>query len=291
MDIIRQPIRPAVFGASSGAGIAGRPRFIRGGSYLDSVLSSVCCDVDATIPASYNGSGSTISNLASSPADGAAQSDYDFVDSTFSFGGSGVDSYWETDGTQTADIRSLIDCITLDNARRTDINSPFWFALAGKTTNPLSSLNQYWYGSALRSNPWPAVGLHMVTAGTAKFKTSDDGAHNVGTTGGISVSSDFLVIYSTEVINPTHTHHGWVNERARVTRTNNINIQTAKTTDGAPDAIFSLGSASYAAGSHDYFIPAGSRIYHFSCGNEILDDTAAGLLIDHLEARHARTYT
>lgn len=46
--------------------------------YLDGVLDSVCCDLDATVAASYPGTGQTWANLIAAPADGSAQTAYDF---------------------------------------------------------------------------------------------------------------------------------------------------------------------------------------------------------------------
>ena len=45
---------------------------------LSDVVDSAVFDIDATQSASYGGTGTTWSNLVASPADGAAQSAYDF---------------------------------------------------------------------------------------------------------------------------------------------------------------------------------------------------------------------
>jgi hypothetical protein len=60
-----------------------RPESVGGGgarSYnaLGSLVSSCVFDLDATIAASYSGSGQTWSNLETTPADSEAQTAYDF---------------------------------------------------------------------------------------------------------------------------------------------------------------------------------------------------------------------
>jgi hypothetical protein len=107
-------------------------------SYLDGVLASTVFDLDATIAASYPGSGLTWANLAT-PADGAAKTAYDFflgdgvTATTYpAFSGSAGNSaaYWSFDGGDYFDLKSGANTAFLRDAHKTTGGSDFWIAMA-----------------------------------------------------------------------------------------------------------------------------------------------------------------
>lgn len=264
-----------------------RPRFVpaAGSPYLDGVLASTVFDLDATIAASYGGSGQTWANLIAAPADGSAQTAYDFYRGATSaantddpaFNGSAGDpaAYWSTDG------------------------GDFW-RLAGAKPDFLDALHKTTGGTSW----WLAVAMRWATSGNGIFGTgnassalgmnlrsSTDGSMNLrmrGDTATVTFASpaaaltnggDALIIHSFN--KDTNTMARWVNT---VTGTTGAFVPNTTVADASgAGEIFSRGDGSF-------LMSSGARLYSCAMGNGYLDNAGAAAIVAHLNARHGRTY-
>lgn len=263
-------------------------------SYLDGVMGSVVCDLDATVADSYNGSGLLWANLTPNPADGLLRARYDFhvgdgsTASTYpTFNGTpGTNgAYWSADGSDYFRLKTLTGSLPT-KWHRTSGGSSFWVATAFRTPPGIFTGTRCFWGNA-GSGTNRGVGatvlstdlLGLVSAnGTSAVVTS-----NIG--GPLTGSTDYLYVVS---VDPTQT-------------TNNVRIWLNTTTSSSYSMIF---GASSTASTDDFFIMAtrnsttnganamesGTYLYSFAMGNEFLDNTKAEALFSHLRARHNRAY-
>ena len=258
------------------------------GVFLDDVIDSVVCDLDATISASYSGSGQTWANLIASPADGANQIDYDAHlgaddssstdDPTFT-GSAGDDAaFFNVDGGDWFTFKTIANATTLIKAHRSD-TSGTWIAIAFRTSGIPVGFTDFW-GNSLGSDRGVG-GQYDSTGNNIRLRTFGDTAGVQAITNGTALSgdTDYLIILSWDGTSTSNNGVEWVNS-ATATTTESSTFNTSTTDE---TGIFNIGSSNN--GSRP--LPSGSRIYHFSCGNEFLDDTKAAAIRTHLQERHA----
>ncbi len=266
-----------------------RPLLQTGGSaYLDGVLASTVFDLDATIAASYSGTGVTWANLVAAPADGAAQTDYDFyrgdgaTGTTYpTFNGSGAAAYWSFDGGDFFKLKSGVNPAFLAGLHKTSGGSDWWIAFAHNSVDgtwggstffgTVSAFSAGHHGMMFRPTAGESFDIPVVTNGgsaTAALPVS------------LFATGNYLTIFSHS--HSTNTTTWWNNSSSgtHISHTfyANTNNATGTATIGArPD-----NSSPLPAGNH--------LLYSFAMGNEYLDDTKAAALITALQVRHGRSY-
>lgn len=256
---------------------------------LDSVLSSVCCDLDATIADSYGGSGQTWANLIASPADGAGQTDYDFFrgvdgssstdDPTFT-GTAGNDAaYWLHDG---GDFFQIVNGNTtlLQDAHKTTGALPLTIGWAFRTPGTLTNALAMGTASSGSDHGWK---FFLLGGGDDGRWYQRDGSVDAVTSMGsdplIVINTDYLLLVSFDYTAGIFKY--WLNSTTETTET-----LISNTTTTNAGQVFQLGAVSGVGHiDNDY------RTYGFYMFNEILDDTKAALIFSHLETRHNRNYT
>ncbi|QQG36910.1 MAG: hypothetical protein HYS17_03825 [Micavibrio aeruginosavorus] len=265
-----------------------RPRFVpaTASPYLDGVLASTVFDLDATIAASYGGSGQTWANLTAAPADGSAKTAYDFYLGATSSAASDDPAFNGTPG---------------DSAAYFSVDGGDFWRLAGAKPDFLDALHKTTGGT----NWWLAMTIRWATSGNGLFgtgnassapgmnlrTTSADGSMNLrmrGDTATVTFASpaglltnggDAVIIHSFN--KDTSIMARWVNTR---TGTTGAFVPNATSSDASgAGEIFSRGDG-------NFFMASGARLYSCAMGNEYLDDTKAAAIIAHLNARHNRTY-
>lgn len=260
---------------------------------LDSVISSVCCDLDATISASYGGSGQTWANLIASPADGAAQTDYDFFlgadgdvstdDPTFTGTAGSNTAYWAMDGGD--DWHSVVETNPplMNIMHRTSSGSNFWIAAAfrfadGGFQMVFSNMGPIFVNGVeiFVSETQSGNGVRVNIARSGTF------INNNFATGDLVDGTDYLLIVSGDTAS-TDDLRVWLNTTTAITDTD-MNTNTSSADASELGAIASRPDESFRPKN-------GTRYYHFSMGNEYLDDTKAALIFSHLETRHSKDYT
>ncbi len=258
-----------------------------GGSYLDGVVTSAVCELDATVSDSYSGSGQTWANLVASPADGSAQADYDFTlgandtastdDPTFTGTAGDSGAYWSVDSG---------DNFTLAGDNTAFINSlhkgsqAFWICVIWRNVD-LTWRNGPLVGTAI-DNFNPDDGLHLGTTSSERYVINQGGggvetSNTSPAYGGSDFGDDQLVIVSYD---GNGMLRWW---RQSATSQSSAFVMAASTQDA--EAKLRLHVDEWGRTSDM------SRLYHVSMGNEYLDDTKAAAIIAHLEARHGRDYT
>lgn len=261
-----------------------------GPAFLNAVLASTVMDLDATLSASYGGTGQAWSNLIAAPADGAAQTAYDFYrgasvtattdDPTFTGTAGSAAAYWAMDGGDYFRLVTGTNTTWLNNLHKTTGGSDFWYALAMRYNDGGGSATQRILSTGI--NGGTAIGIASTVNSSERinhlqYGTSlSNGSNNTDT---LSSGTDYLLIVS-------HSHSGnntrfWVNTRTAV----NV-AQTYSTTTSSAAGILTIG----ANADNSSPVVNGTRLYGCYMGNEYLDNTKAGLIFDHLNTRHGRTY-
>lgn len=254
-------------------------------AYLDSVLASTVFDLDATIADSYPGSGTTWANLVAAPADGSAQTAYDFYTGDGStgttyptFNGTPGDAaaYWSFDGGDWFDLKSGANTAFLNNLHKTTGGADFWVAFTFRLVDSAAS-GGFFSTQSGSSN----IGCRVELGGTnervfllQRGNTASVNSTLIDHTAGV----DYIFIYSYQ--HSTNTLTRWQNTATGTDQTVTFN---ATTTDAS-------AIARIAAARPGSYLRSGDRLNSFAMGNEYLDDTGAAAIIAHLNARHGRTY-
>lgn len=252
-----------------------------GPAYLDSVISSACCDLDATIADSYSGSGTTWANLIESPADGAAQTDYDLSISGFSFvGAAGSDAAYFSCNNTADYFENATAGNILNGGMRSDIPE-VWFAM---TWYPLTyTSTERLFGPGANNS---VKGWRVEKTGADALYQGHHAAGNLHTyynAPGVNENAPNILLFSWKNGAFSGNLRLWVNSgTAFNTLSKNYGTYTADA-----QYKFRIGRGDDV---NRYLMPD-TRVYSFAAGNEFLDDTKATAIIEHLEARHGRDYT
>lgn len=256
-------------------------------AYLADVIASTVCDLDATIAASYPGTGTTWANLVATPADGAAKTDYDFFTgngataTTYpAFNGSAgsAASYWSFDGGDYFSLKSGANSAFLNALHKTTGGADWWAAITFRMADDAGAGFKFW-GTSTGGSSNPGIADQL--RGDNTFRSQQRGASSstADSTATLSNGVDYLVISSHS--HSTNTTRLWI-----ASTTAESKSQTYSTsTDNAANTL-KIGANGAAAQA----MPNGSRLYSFAMGNEFIDNTKAAAIYTHLGARHGRTY-
>lgn len=255
--------------------------------YLDGVLASCICDLDATISDSYGGTGQTWSNLITSPSTGELQTDYDFhlgadsssdtTDPTFTGTAGTTSAYFSHDG---GDFFTCKDNATyLSNAYRTDISNPTTIVVCLQLA---STAFQYLFGQGeFNTNRGWSLRMNSGTLQTLAYGDVTFANETVKSSPSIAATTDTCFIFSVD-------QNAGTGKQAI-----NSTTMTAWTTSGVTFTGPASTSWSFLIGAalnNASPIKSGSRVYHFSAFNEVFDDTKTSAVVSHLNTRHNRTY-
>lgn len=255
-----------------------------GSAYLDGVVASTVFDLDATIADSYAGSGTTWANLIAAPADGSAQTDYDFyrgdgaTGTTYpAFNGTGgsVAAYWSFDGGDYFRLKSGANTALLAALHKTTGGADFWLAFTyrpvdASTFNHIFSTQTTAAGVGLRVQINNIEDMSLIQRGTANASSPSTNT---------AAGTDHVAIFSYS--HTTGEIACWID-----TVTGSFSALAFNTTTGTAN-LAHIGGSNGATNA----LQSGSRLYSFAMGNEYLDNTKAAAIIAHLEARHGRDYT
>lgn len=256
---------------------------------LSSVLASCCVDLDATLSASYGGSGQTWSNMITAPADGSAQTDFDMNlgsssssggdDPTFTGTANSNTAYFALNGSQFFSLKNGSNPALYAHMHiKSGGNQvPFWALLAAN--NPSDSNKTFWgtrHSGSFNglSLTYTAGGIARLTqAGSASASSSDD-VTNIPT-------GDVIVLVSGDMSLTSNNVRFWVNTRTKTQNSYTPNAATANAAD-----FFHLCCDGNAAG----ILANGWKIRTFAAGNTLIGDSSAALLFNAINSRHGITY-
>jgi hypothetical protein len=270
-------VRGEFFGTGSGSGPADLS--------LKAVLPSTVADLDATMVGSYAGTGTTWSNLVAVPADGSAQTAYNFSRGdgttattypTFTGTAGHAAAYFAMDGGDYFRLASGTNTTFLQNLTKTTGGADFWlgFALRGADWSGVQRL----FNSGVDSAPagWCSV---YANGGTIFLAQRGTAAASVSSGVTLAINTDYLILIS-------HSHASnrtrfWINTTTAAEVTHNFSTNTS--------AMPLMGA--YAETDGGFALKNGARVYGLYIGNEDLNNTKAAALITALETRHGRNYT
>lgn len=261
--------------------------------FLDAVLSSTVLDLDATVAASFPGSGQQWLNLTTAPADGSAKTAYDFDlgltnsaaadDPTFTGTADTQSAYFSLDGADFFDFSSGTTTPSfLKNLHKTTGGQAFWIAvgvrvIAGTTTQSL-------FGYRTTTATSRGIRFDISTAERLTLAQGNGSATVNGTSATtLSSGTDYLLIVSAPAGGGTIRF--WFNT---LTAEEVSLTYGATSTDPAASSVPKI--AACGAGTGQNIMNNTTRIYSFAMGNEYLDNTKAGMIISHMNARHGRVY-
>lgn len=273
-----------------------RPRTVKltTSAYLDGALSSVVCDLDATIAASYGGSGTTWSNLIASPADGALRGAYDFhlgdgVTSTtyptFNGAAGSMGAYWSADGGDYFKLKTLVGSLP-EKWHRTSGGSPFWVAMTFRTPPGIFTGTRSFWGNAASSSNRGMLS-YAVSADTISLVSANGSlAPSLNNLSGALVgATSYIYILSADPAQGASNVRVWVNNMTASFFSHNFGASAVNSTDN-----FYIWATKSGATEASLPMESGAFLYSFAMGNEFLDNAKATAIITHMNARHGRSY-
>jgi hypothetical protein len=256
------------------------------GSLQDNVSSTVF-DLDATKSASYDGTSQTWANLVVAPADGSAQSAYDFTlgtdntvttdDPTFNGSAGNAAAYFSFDGGDFFEIAGAMTQF-LKDLHKTTGGQSHWVAVAGQltagTTQCLFSTGTTAGVHGVRFNWGASEGITAQQLGSATV-TATPAEVNFQT------GLEYLVVMSYDV--STSTFKFWLNG---LRYADIVITPSTSTTDSTQCRIGATPATTPAL-----MQTSGARLYSVAAGNAVLDNTGEAAIRAALETRHGRSYT
>ena len=262
-------------------------RDVRNTNTIDSIIASVCCDIDATLSASYGGSGQTWANMISSPSDGAAQADYDLFlgadgssdtdDPSFVGIANDPAALFDYDGGDfnVTKVAAASHPPTYKNAHKTTGGGDATFAMVMKTGDSDPGNNGL-FGNA-SGGVDNGLFIQITGAGALRFSQCN-GSSCVGTGDLTTLSANTLHLIVMAYESNTGNVRFWVNNKTK--STSSLTPGTTTTDPGSKWSIAAIESV--------IVLKAGSHVIHYSVYDDFLDDADVGDLVDLLESRHNR---
>lgn len=257
---------------------------------LDSIISSAICDLDATILASYDGSGQIWANLVASPADGESQTAYDFFlgadgsvasdDPTFIGSAGDAAAHFLYDGGDKNNLASGVNTNFINDMHKTTGGNVWWIAVAFRYAG--TGFQCVWAtASASPAGQGFEALVNDASNGVRINIRRNNFITNDFATGALVAGTDYLLIVSGDPVT-TDDLRVWLNTTTAI---ENADMSTGTSTTNANNPM-QIGARP------NFILPLANltRVYHFSMGNEYLDDTKAADIFTHLETRHQRFY-
>ena len=267
-----------------------------GGSetYLDAEVASTCGQLDATISASYGGSGQTWTNVISSPNDGSSQTDNDFWlghdtnaagdDPTFTGSAGSNTAYFALDGGDNFNVKSYSAATTLYDAHKSGASGSQWW-VAAVFYRVGSSVKSYW-GSGFNSSDTGTY-TYIDPNGTSRLYRMSGSSSNVIISPGSnhSESTPTLMIISVDNTATTNNVRVWTN-----TNTKTVYSYNGGTFTGNGDTSWGIASTYTNTTTASSRLDNLSRYYGFAWGDAFIDDADADKICEYYETLHNRDY-
>ena len=253
---------------------------------LKDVVSSCVFDVDATIAASYGGSGQTWANLVTAPADGSAQAAYDFYlgagsggssdDPTFTGTSGNAAAYFSLDGGDYFTLKSASNTSFLNNLHKTTGGQDFWIAAAFQ----LADASAAW--PVMGTNPTTndeGIRVHVSSGEAVTLRQRGSGSVECASIN-LSSGTNYTCLYSYS--HGSGTVRYWINTVTATSESFSFSTSTSN-----PAGALSL----FAANGGTNFAGTGTRVYAAAMGNAYIGNTEAAAIFAAYESRHGRDYT
>lgn len=253
---------------------------------LNHLFPATCMDLDATVPGGYDGAGAVWANLTPVPADGSAQTVFDFYrgvgaaahtdDPVFTGTPGSPEAYWSLDGGDG--FKQVGSSTSLGNIHKSDGGS---FTLIAGFQFQVNNLEQRILTTQANGTSGLGISLALNSSKKLFLRQRGDTGSVVGLLSPVTfvAGTNYLCIASCN--RATNTARYWVNSRTG--------------TDVALTFVTSTGAAQTAAigarATLDLdFMAAGTLLYNCAMLNTAIDDAAAARIFNIYNARHGRIY-
>ena len=247
---------------------------------MGNIVSSCVFDLDATLKASYIGSGASLVNAEQSPADSELQSEYDFGT------GAGAPTFVGTHGSKDAYFTFNADSFKGDNALSTFLDSlhkttggsDFGFVM----TTFIKDGNQVFAGNRQAGSTNRGVYMYSLASSDDLHlgQRGDDGIIAVQSTTSLTMDAwNFMAVSHSHSTNETTI---WVNSATGLALSHTFDPTT--TTASANE--FYIG----AYGDGTLPLPATSRMRSFQMFNSYLTNANITSIANELGIRHGTAY-
>jgi hypothetical protein len=267
------------------------------GQGLELVVSSTCCDLDATLSGSYGGSGQTWTNLTTTPADGTDQTEWDaFLGADISvstddptFTGSAGDSaaYFSFDGGDYFQFKAPPALVQEKIHKTAFADTELWIAMTVYV--PASATLGGLFGNGGYNNGTEGWCVdYLLSTDSLTFKTSGgtDFVPKDLANGSVKLDDwNVFIITLQKLDGDTIDYKTWVNTSVAATEVSNIEFDETPVTANA-NVNFQIGKR-----GNNFPLENNYRIASFSVGNGYLTDDQAIAITKQLETRHNRLYT
>jgi hypothetical protein len=260
-----------------------------------SMPASTVLDIDATQAGSYPGTGTSLLNLEATPADGSAQSAYDFqlgdgsTSSTYpTFTGSAgsPSAYFAMDGGDYFRGASTFTQFLKDLHKNSD-GASWWAAIAFRTPSSFTTNSHSGLFGQIGNGSLIGIRFSIIQNINAirfnRYHTTN--GQNTDISVLPTTSADHVIILSYE--KGTRAVKAWINSPTATFS------GTSGAITGNSDADTSTDRMETGAGGNggSNKMISGFRWYAFSMGNAFLDDAGAAMIFAEYEGRHERDYT
>lgn len=248
---------------------------------MSDITPSAVYDLDATISSSYSGSGTSWNNLIASPADGSAQSAYNFVQrgsQSFTGTADSPSSYFNSNNTGGWNVPPTS---FISNLQRTDLGIEYTAVFSFRTPSSLGSTNKGLMGT---SSNLVANGVYnVVQTNNRAILRHQNGSAGVGYSPVNALTTDTDYILAVMVNSTTGEIKFFINkdkfEPSPLTWLTN--------TTPSPATQYGLFSSATGLGLP---WPAGTRFYAASFFNKFLTDFEYSNVFIEYQRRHKRNY-
>lgn len=247
---------------------------------LGSVVPSTVFHLDASLLASYTGSGNTWANAAISPADGLPQSAYNFylgnsaspntAEPTYNGTAGSTSAYWSFDGADYFSISSFLATPFLQSLHKTTGGTDHWIAF-DFTTPDSSWSSSYGFGTGANANE-PGISVQFAFNETVIYRQTAGGGSDVSAaSASMATAGRYVLVIGRQ--NSTNTTSFWINGAAR----SDVS-QTFQTTTTDPNEWPTVCARRLSTPIWSEF-----RLQGYAMGNEYPSDATAEDIKDFLD--------
>lgn len=243
--------------------------------------ASTVFQIDAVIPGAYPGSGQTWPNIWKRPADGLAQSDYDFWlgrdgnvntdDPAFSV------NKFVLDGGDFAEVKNTHDFFR--NQIRTDLTNSWWIASAITIAAAASIQSIIGTTNGATTRGWR---FDYNTTPTLRFIRTDGTSNQSNNLHSLTGKMGVPLLHVFSWDNKTQSYKSALNSRIFTVNATSPNLPSTAQNPGK----FNFGSANHGTQK----LASGSELYGMAMGIGSMNNDDLAAIVNYYNSIHARTY-
>lgn len=242
---------------------------------------STVFQIDAAIPASYPGSGQTWFNVCKRPADGLAQSAYDFWLGRDGLSGTDEPTFsankFTLDGGDFAEVKNTQDFFR--NQIRTDLTNSWWVASAYMIASAASTQSILGTTNGATTHGWR---FDHNTTPNLRFTRTDGTVNQANNLHSLSGKIGIPLLHVFTWNNESQSYKSALNSRIFTVSATAANLPSTQQNPGK----FNFGSANHGTQK----LLNGSELYGMAMGIGSVNDKMLSSIVDYYNSLHKRTY-